>query len=100
MNENTRNSDSKPLGDIVDRLMKAYKLDEKLLEIDVLGKWEEMMGKAVSLRTRNIFISEGVLILEIDSSVMREELKFEKNIIVQRINQCANKQLITDVYFK
>lgn len=100
MNENTRNSDSKPLGDIVDRLMKAYQLDEKLLEIDVLGKWEEMMGKAVALRTRNIFISEGVLILEIDSSVMREELKFGKNIIIQRMNQYANKQLIADVYFK
>ncbi|HRO76763.1 MAG TPA: DUF721 domain-containing protein [Crocinitomicaceae bacterium] len=100
MNENTRNSDSKPLGDIVDRLMKAYQLDGKLLEMDILSKWEEMMGKAVSQRTRAIFISNGVLILEMDSSVMREELKNGKNIIIQRINQYANKQLVTDVYFK
>lgn len=59
-----------------------------------------MMGKAVSQRTRAIFISNGVLILEMDSSVMREELKNGKNIIIQRINQYANKQLVTDVYFK
>lgn len=100
MNEKERSSNFKPLGDIVDRLMKAYQLDEKLLEIDVLSKWEEMMGKAVAQRTRNLFIQDKVLILEIDSSVMREELVYGKNVIIQRINQYANKEIVTDVYFK
>ena len=100
MDERERKSEFKALGDIVDRLMKAYHLDEKLLELDVLGKWEEMMGKAVSQRTKSIYIKDKVLILTIDSSVMREELKFGKNIIIQRINQYANKEVVIDVYFK
>lgn len=100
MEENKRSSEFKPLGDIVKRLMKAYQLDEKLLEIEVLKKWEEMMGKAVASRTRSIFIQNNTLILEIDSSVMREELMYGKNIIIQRMNQYAGKQLITDVFFK
>jgi len=100
MEENKRSSEFKPLGDLVDRLMKAYQLDDKLAEIDVLSKWEEMMGKAVALRTRNIYIKDKVLILEIDSSVMREELMFGKKVIIQRINEVSGKELITDVYFK
>ncbi len=100
MEENKRSSEFKPLGDLVDRLMKAYQLDGKLAEIDVLSKWEEMMGKAVAMRTRNIYIKDKVLILEIDSSVMREELMFGKKVIIQRINEASGKELITDVYFK
>ena len=100
MEENKRSSEFKPLGDLVDRLMKAYQLDDKLAEIDVLSKWEEMMGKAVALRTRNIYIKDKVLILEIDSSVMREELMFGKKVIIQRINEVSGKELIIDVYFK
>lgn|SRR5690606_23980011 len=100
MDERERKSEFKALGDIVDRLMKAYHLDEKLLELDVLGKWEEMMGKAVAQRTKSIYIKDKVLILTIDSSVMREELKYGKNVIIQRINEYANKEVVTDVYFK
>lgn len=100
MEENKRSSEFKPLGDLVDRLMKAYQLDGKLAEIEVLSKWEEMMGKAVALRTRNIYIKDKTLIIEIDSSVMREELLFGKKIIIQRINEYSGKEVVTDVYFK
>jgi hypothetical protein len=100
MEEKKRSSEFKPLGDIVTRLMKAYQLDDKLLEVEVLSKWEEMMGKAVASRTRSISIKEKKLILELDSSVMREELLFGKNIIIERINKYAEKQIVTDVYFK
>lgn len=100
MEDNKRSSEFKPLGDLVDRLMKAYQLDGKLNELEVLSRWEEMMGKAVSTRTRNLYINGKVLIVELDSAVMREELSYGKNIIIERVNEVAGKQLITDVYFR
>ena len=100
MNERERKSDFAPLGDIVDKLMKAYRLDGKLKEIDVLNKWEEMMGKAVALRTRSLHINGKVLFLELDSAVMREELLNGKSIIIQRINEAAGHALIKYVWFK
>lgn len=100
MRKKDRTNEATPLGDIVNRLMKAYQLDEKLEELDVLARWEEMMGKAVALRTKSIHIKDKVLIVEIDSSVMREELLFGKNVILQRVNQYAGKEIVTDVFFK
>lgn len=100
MDEKKRFAEPNALGDIVKRLMKAYQLDEKLLEIEVLKQWEDLMGKAVASRTKSIFIQDKVLILEIDSSVMREELMFGKNIIINRLNKTADKEIVTDIYFK
>lgn len=100
MKESKRSENVQPLGNLVDRLMKAYQLDGVIKEAEILARWEEMMGKAVSLRTRNLFIKDKTLILEIDSSVMRKELAFGKEVIIQRVNQVAGEELINDVYFK
>lgn len=99
MNENKRNMNQTTLGEAIDKLMKAYRLDGKLKEIEVLGKWEEMMGRAVFLRTKNIYIKNQVLYLELDSSVMRDELQYGKTVIIQRVNETAGFEMITDIWF-
>jgi hypothetical protein len=58
-----------------------------------------MMGKAIAMRTTKIYIKEGVLHLTISSSVMRDELKFGKQVIIERVNQKAGSKLIRDVWF-
>lgn len=99
MDERKRSTEHSLLGDVVDKLMKAYRLDGKLKEIDVLSKWEDMMGRAVFLRTKNIYIKNKILYLELDSSVMRDELQHGKTIIIQRVNETAGSEIITDVWF-
>mgnify|MGYP001345592437 CR=1 FL=1 len=41
-----------------------------------------------------------VLIITLDSAVIREELAHGKVVIIERVNQYANKEIITDVWFK
>ncbi|MDR0803169.1 DUF721 domain-containing protein [Fluviicola sp.] len=98
--ERKRSGNAQPMKDLVDKLMSAYQLKGKLTEIDVLNRWEEMMGKAVAVRTTNLQIRSGVLIIRLNSSVMRDELLHGKQIIIERVNQTAGKQLIRDVWFE
>jgi predicted nucleic acid-binding Zn ribbon protein len=87
------------LGEAINRLMKAYRLDGKLAEMEIVNHWEEMMGRAIALRTSNIYIQNGILHLSISSSVMQDELKFGKQVIIERVNQRAGHKLIKDVWF-
>lgn len=87
------------LGELVDKLMKAYRLDGKMKELDVIASWPEMMGIAVSNRTKSITIRNKTLYLTMDSSVMRDELSYGKSIIIARVNEKAGCELITDVWF-
>jgi hypothetical protein len=99
MNDRIRLESKTTLGEAIDKIMKAYRLDGKLKEIELLSKWEEMMGRAVFLRTKNLHIKNKILYLELDSSVMRDELLNGKSIIIQRVNQTAGFQMINDVWF-
>ena len=95
-----RNGDGKPIGKALDEYFRALGMTDKLYETKVLSRWEELMGKAVAARTTKLFIKEKTLVLEINSSVMRDELALHKKIIIEKINGAAQKVLIEDVYFK
>jgi len=84
---------------VIDRWLKAYRLDGKMKELDVINAWPEMMGTAVAHRTKEISIKNKTLYLKMDSSVMRDELAHGKQVIIQRVNETAGCELITDVWF-
>ena len=94
-----RTSNAAPLKEVIDRWLKAYGLDGKMQELEVLKAWPELMGTAVSHRTKDIKIRNKKLIITMDSSVMRDELAHGKGIIIQRINEHAGFEIINDVWF-
>jgi len=40
-----RSSNEKQLGDVIEKLLKAYNLDDKMKELDLVEAWPELMGK-------------------------------------------------------
>ncbi len=99
MSDLKRTSNEAPLKEVIDRWLKAYRLDGKMKELDVINAWPEMMGTAVAHRTKEISIKNKTLYLKMDSSVMRDELAHGKQVIIQRVNETAGCELITDVWF-
>ena len=98
-NEKKRSSKEKHLGDVINKLLKAYDLEDKMKELDLLQAWPDLMGKAVAHRTKSIEVKNQKLILKIDSSVMREELHIGKQVIIHRVNEFMGKEVIRDVWF-
>jgi hypothetical protein len=94
-----RNSNQTTLGEAISKLLKAYRLDGKMKELDIINAWPELMGIAVANRTKHIQIRNKTLILQMDSSVMREELAHGKQIIIDRVNEKAGIEIITDIWF-
>ena len=56
MSDLKRTSNEAPLKEVIDRWLKAYRLDGKMKELDVIEAWPEMMGTAVAHRTKEIKI--------------------------------------------
>ncbi|MBL4862543.1 MAG: DUF721 domain-containing protein [Crocinitomicaceae bacterium] len=99
MNDLKRTSNEAPLKEVLDRWLKAYGFASKMKEIEVINAWPEMMGTAVANRTSNIYIKNRKLYLKMDSSVMREELSYGKQVIIERVNETAGTEIINDVWF-
>jgi hypothetical protein len=99
MNESKRSSNEMPLKEVIDKLLRAYQLDGKMKEMDVIQSWPKLMGVAVANRTKQISIKNKIMYLTMDSSVMREELLHGKQIIIHRINDKAGFEMINDIWF-
>ena len=99
MSDLKRTSNEAPLKDVLDRWLRAYGLEGKMKELDVINAWPELMGTAVANRTQEIKIKNKKLFLKMGSSVMRDELLQGKTIIIQRVNEFAGFEIIEDVWF-
>lgn len=92
-----RKSNESTIREAVDRLLKAYRLEDKMNELTIIERWEKIMGKPIALRTEEVYIKNKVLFIKLNSSVMRSELQNAKAKIIELINNDAGKEVITSV---
>jgi predicted nucleic acid-binding Zn ribbon protein len=90
--------DDKPLKGMIDKFLRAYNLDGRMDEMNIVNNWEELVGLNISNRTKKVSIKNRMLYIELDSAVMREELKNHKSLILQKVNTFAGKKLVDDLW--
>lgn len=93
----SRDQNEENLGEVINRLLKAYGLEEGYYAAAVSTYWEKLMGPAVARRTGRISIEKGVLKVEVTSAALREELSYAKEKIKTAINKEIGQRLIKEV---
>lgn len=83
----------------IGKLLNVYKLKGKFDETSVVALWPDLMGKAISNRTTQIYVSQKKLFVRIESSVIKNEMLMVKTGIIQKINERAGLEVITDIVF-
>ncbi len=87
----------KPLKQVVDQLLRAYGLGEKLDEISLVKSWEATVGKMIARHTTDIYFKNRVLYIKLDSAPLRHELSLAKSKLIERLNQQAGKRMVEDI---
>ncbi len=93
-------SDQKPLKDVIDQMLRAYGLGDRLDEMSLVKSWEEIVGKMIAKHTSEIYFQRGVLYVKLDSSTVRQELSYAKTALIEKLNRKAGKRMLTDIIFK
>ena len=89
-----RKSETQKLGEIIRDYLEQMMIDKKLKEVSTIRSWEELMGKPVAERTRNIYVKNKTLFIELKSSVLRNELIMMRQAIIDKINERAGEKII------
>ncbi|WP_303309660.1 DUF721 domain-containing protein [Hymenobacter sp. BT730] len=98
-NPNSRQADIVPLKDGITALLKAYRLQGKLNEVTVVASWERVMGKAVAMKTQQVYVSNGKLFVRLSSAPLKHELVMAKTRVLEIINAEVGEQVISEVIF-
>lgn len=98
-NPYARRADITSLKDGLTALVKAYRLGGRLNEVTVVSNWERVMGKAVALKTQEVFVKQGKLFVRLTSAPLKHELVMAKTRVVEMINEAVGEKVIEEVIF-
>ncbi len=94
-----RSDNTEPLKTVIDRLLKAYRLENKYYEAGLIASWEKVLGKAIANRTDQIYIKDRKLFVRLNSASLRQELSMAKSRLVELLNEQFASAVIDEVVF-
>ena len=94
-----KKSNDQTLKEVINELLKAYKLGNKLKEVRLIDSWEKIVGKLINKHTKNLYIKKKVLFVKLDSAALRNELSYARQKIINALNKEAKGEVIENIVF-
>jgi hypothetical protein len=95
-----RKSNEESLGSIIKKMLKEYRMEEKITEVRINSLWEKIMGHDINRLTERIALKEKVLVVYLRSAPLREELSMAKTKIINMINKEFDSKVIKEIIFR
>jgi len=88
------------LGDILNSLFHDMKADSGMEHIMPRDIWNKAVGARIAENTHPEFIREGILFVNVASSVWMQELHFLRDKILEKVNNELDSTQIKEIRFK
>ncbi|MAW94573.1 MULTISPECIES: DUF721 domain-containing protein [unclassified Leeuwenhoekiella] len=95
-----RDADPKSLKDVLGAFVEKNKLQKGIDKVDVAEAWREVMGPAISKYTTQVKLDGDRLMVQLSSSVLREELSYGKEKIRTNLNEQLGREIIKKVVLR
>ncbi len=85
---------------ILEKALQKYGLEKKISRYKFVTHWPEIMGAAISQRTRPEYIKKNTLYIRVTDPAWAQELSFQKPIIIKRLQRFLNNEIeVQDIRF-
>ena len=88
------------LGDALKQFVQNSKLKNGIRAAQIEEIWLELMGNTISKYTDKIYIFDQKLFIETSVGPLKNELGFQKQQIIERVNEKMGENIINDVIIK
>ena len=95
-----RHSKTISLAEAIKDYIREMNLEGKLVEVNLINSWDEIVGKAISSRTDRVYIKDHVLYVHLNSSAAKNELIMLKEALKEKLNERAGRDVIKDIVLR
>ena len=88
------------LGEAMQMFLKKSKLKNGIMAVQIEDVWEKLMGKSISKYTDKIQIIGTTLFITTNESTLRNVLMFQKESIIERVNETLGSTVIKEVVIR
>ncbi|TAD84362.1 MAG: DUF721 domain-containing protein [Bacteroidetes bacterium] len=88
------------MGEALKAFLSKSKIQNGLQALQITDAWETIMGKTVAKYTKKIENINQTLFIFTDVGPLRQELSYQREKIVERVNETMGSRVIKDVIIK
>ena len=88
------------LEDILKKFSNKPKLKKKLDGVEALDQLNTILGKNLQSYISNQYFKNGIIYIHLSSSVLRSELSYQKQGLVDSINQNIGRKIVKDIILR
>lgn len=92
--------DEEFIGHVLKQFIEKNKLQSGIDNISVQDAWKSLMGNGVNSYTKEVSLKGTTLYVSLTSAVLREELCYGKQKIINMINEELGKEVIKEVILR
>lgn len=85
------------LGEAIQQFLKKSRLKGSVQALQITDVWEQIMGKTVARYTESIKIYGDKLYISTSVAPLKQELQFQKEHIIIRVNEALGEKIIKEV---
>jgi predicted nucleic acid-binding Zn ribbon protein len=88
------------LSQALQQFLKQSRLKGNIQSLQIEEVWEELMGKTIARYTDSIQIMNQTLFISTSVAPLKNELLFQKEKIIQRVNEALGEKVIKEVVIR
>lgn len=89
--------DAISLGEALKRFLEKSRMKPAIQSMQIEDHWEKIMGATIAKFTDKIEIRNGTLFIYTQIAPLKNELIFQKELIIERINENMGENLVREV---
>ena len=93
----TKRGELKNISKVIEEVFSQKQIRIGIDNIKVQDAWKKTMGKNIQKYTFKVVYRKGTLYVKLKSSVLKEELKYEKLKVIKLLNNELGKEYIKDI---
>lgn len=94
-----KRTDPEHIATIVDKLLEKQGVTNLFNEQRLCYLWPEIVGPGINRLTTRRFVDRGVLHVFLTSAVLKNELSFQRQSLVEALNKAVGANVIHDIHF-
>ena len=85
------------LGDAIKKFLEESRIKGGIQALQIEDVWEQIMGKTIARYTDKIKIHGNTLYISSSVAPLKQELLYQKEKIIQRVNEALGERVIKEV---
>jgi len=85
------------IGDAIQKFLEQSQIRNGIQALQIEEVWEQIMGKTIARYTEKLRIINDTLFITTQVAPLRQELVFQKEKIIQRVNEALGQKVINKI---